>query len=352
MKKKTTMEQVGYGAVMALVGLLRLSMRAIVFVGQVLAMMVVPLAAAAVNRLAPKKPAPGNRVPVQQSAAPAKIQVPLAAATPPVERDFGPDTIIHTSKYEAADRIVGIRLDPPVGVINLRVYNKARIVKRDLIVNEPVLKALMKGSRHNFPEVEFDPIKGLDEIKDETVELAEKLINDLGNRTVKGKKPRKDDFPRATPAPAAAPAPAPAMAAPKETPKVEPVKEAPKAEPARAPAPTQPPVAAPKPSVDAKTVTPTIKTGYTYVGQLRQAGTQMQRPPGRAPYEVFEATLLLDNGAELALRGGELERELTAAGCQIGQKVAITPMGKLPVHLANGEEGKKNLYRVENLARK
>lgn len=348
MKKKTTMEQVGYGAVMALVGLLRLSMRAIVFVGQVLAMMVVPLAAAVVNRLAPKQPAPGNRVPVQQSAAPARIQVPLAAATPPVERDFGPDTIIHASKYEAADRIIGIRLDPPVGVINLRVYNKARIVKRDLIVNEPVLKALMKGSRHNFPEVEFDPIKGLDEIKDETVELAEKLINDLGNRTVKGKKPRKDDFPRATTAPAAAPA----MAAPKETPKVEPVKEAPKAEPARAPAPTQATVAVPKPSVDAKTVTPTIKTGYTYVGQLRRAGTQTQRPLNRAPYEVFEATLLLDNGAELALRGGELERELTAAGCQIGHKVAITPMGKLPVHLADGGEGKKNLYRVENLARK
>lgn len=344
------MEQVGYVAVMALVGLLKMSLRAIVLVGRVLAMMVVPLAGAVVNRLASKQPAPGNRVTVQQSAAPTKIQVPTAAATLPVERDFGPDTIIHTSKYEAADRIIGIRLDPPVGVINLRVYNKAGIVKRDLIVNEPVLKALMKGSRHNFPEVKFDPVEGLDEIKDETVELAEKLINDLGNRTVKGKKPHRDDFLRATTAPAAAPAPA--MMAPKESPKVEPVKESPKAEPARAPAPTQAPVAAPKPSVDARTVTPTIKTGYTYVGQLRRAGTQTQRPLNRPPYEVFEATLLLDNGAELALRGGELERELTAAGCQIGQKVAITPMGKLPVHLADGGEGKKNLYRVENLARR
>ena len=122
------MEQVGYVAVMALIGLLKMSLRAIVLVGRVLAMMVVPLAAAVVNRLASKQPAPGNRVPVQQSAAPAKIQVPTAAATLPVVRDFGPDTIIHTSKYEAADRIIGIRLDPPVGVINLRVYNKAGIV--------------------------------------------------------------------------------------------------------------------------------------------------------------------------------------------------------------------------------
>ncbi len=339
MKKKTKMEQVGYGAVMALFGLIKLSLLAFAFVGKVLAMMVVPLAAAAVSRLASKQPTQVSRVPVQQSAAPAKIQVQLAAETPPVERDTGPDTIIHTSQYEAADRIAGIRLDPPVGVINLRVYNKARLVKRDLIVNEPVLKALMKGRRHNFPDVKFDPIEGLDAIKDETVELAEKLINDLGNRSVKAMKPRKDDFPRAKPAAAPAPATAPA-------------KEAPKAEPARAPVQAQAPVAPPRPSVDAKTVTPTIKTGYTYVGQLRRAGTQIQRPPGRAPYEAFEATLLLDNGAELALRGGELERELTAAGCQIGQKVAITPMGKLPVHLADGGEGKKNLYRVENLARK
>lgn len=348
MKKKTKMEQVGYGAVMALFGLIKLSLLAFAFVGKVLAMMVVPPAAAAVSRLASKQPTQVNRGPGQQSAAPAKIQIQLAAETPPVERDTGPDTIIHTSQYEAADRIVGIRLDPPVGVINLRVYNRARLVKRDLIVNEPVLKALMKGSRHNFPDVKFDPIEGLDAIKDETVELAEKLINDLGNRSVKAKKPRKDDFPRAKPAAAPAPATAPA----KEAPKVEPAKEAPKAEPARAPVQAQAPVASPKPSVDAKTVTPTIKTGYTYVGQLRRAGTQIQRPLGRAPYEVFEATLLLDNGAELALRGGELERELTAAGCQIGQKVAITPMGKLPVHLADGGEGKKNLYRVENLARK
>lgn len=348
MKKKTTMEHLGYGAVMALVGLLKLAFRAFALVGKLLSKLVVPLAAAVVSRVASKQPAATTRTPVQQSLAPAKIQVQLAAATPPAERDTGPDTIAHASKYEAADRIVGIRLDPPVGVINLRVYNRARVVKRDLIVNEPVLKALMKGSRHNFPEVKFDPVEGLDAIKDETVELAEKLINDLGNRSVKARKPRKDDFPRATPAPAPSTAAAPA----KEAPRQEPVRETPKAEPTRVQVQAQAPAAPPKPSVDAKTVTPTIKTGFTYVGQLRRAGTQLQRPPGRPPYEVFEATLLLDNGAELALRGGELERELTAAGCQIGQKVAITPMGKLPVHLADGGEGKKNLYRVENLARK
>lgn len=344
MKKKTTMEHVGYGTVMALVGLLKLSLRGFALVGKLLAKLVVPLAAAVVSRIARKLPAP-TRTPVQQTSAPAKIQIQIAAAPPQAERDTGPDTIAHASKYEAADRIVGIRLDPPVGVINLRVYNRARVVKRDLIVNEPVLKALMKGSRHNFPEVKFDPVEGLEAIKDETVELAEKLINDLGNRSVKARKPRKDDFPRAQSAPATS---APA----KEAPKQDPVRETPKAEPARPQVQAQAQAAPPKPSVEAKTVTPTIKTGYTYVGQLRRAGTQLQRPPGRPPYEVFEATLLLDNGAELALRGGELERELTAAGCQIGQKVAITPMGKLPVHLADGGEGKKNLYRVENLARK
>ena len=95
-----------------------------------------------------------------------------------------------------------------------------------------------------------------------------------------------------------------------------------------------------------------VTTGFTYQGRLTKAGPQIQRPPNKRSFEVFEATIQLDNGAELALRGAELERELLAAGVQLGNRVAITPMGKVPVQLANGEEGKKNLYRVENLARK
>jgi hypothetical protein len=80
-----------------------------------------------------------------------------------------------------------------------------------------------------------------------------------------------------------------------------------------------------------------------------RAGFQTRTPKNRPSYEVFEASLQLDNGAELALRGAELERELTANGCAVGERVAITPMGKVPVTLANGSEGQKNLYRARRL---
>lgn len=80
-----------------------------------------------------------------------------------------------------------------------------------------------------------------------------------------------------------------------------------------------------------------------------RAGSKRMTPQNRDPYEVFEAVLLLDNGAELPLRGAELEREITTSGCKVGQRLAITPMGKVPVTLASGAEGSKNLYKVQGL---
>lgn len=93
---------------------------------------------------------------------------------------------------------------------------------------------------------------------------------------------------------------------------------------------------------------PTV--GITYVGKLTQAGAHRVTPKGRDAYEVFQATIEMDNGAVLPLRGSELERELESAGCRIGERVAITPMGKVPVALSSGGEGSKNLYKVDNLA--
>lgn len=98
-----------------------------------------------------------------------------------------------------------------------------------------------------------------------------------------------------------------------------------------------------------KTVVPTVTKGFTYVGELVRAGAQVVRPTNRTPYEIFEAALRLDNGAELPLRGAELERELVASGCEIGQRVAITPMGKVPVDLGGDKVGQKNLYRVARM---
>lgn len=329
------MKDLGYMLMQFAIGVLKFSGRALVLCGKMTAWLVLPLAAAALRRVtAPRKPRT------------AKVEVAAVNVTVPdmpeaLVQETGPVTIITTGEFEIADRIVSMRLDPPVGVINLRVYNNTGIVKRDLIISEPCLKAMMKGRRHTFPDAPYDPLVGLDAIKDETIELAEKLINDLGSQSVKATKPRKDDFVRAkAPAP---PAPAPA----KEGPRQEQAKPAPVQQLANQ-APPQHRADAPP----SRVVAPRVNTGYTYVGRLMKAGSQEVKPQGRQPYEVFEATLELDNGAELALRGAELERELTASGCQVGHRVAITPMGKVPVSLGNGGEGQKNLYRVQNMTAK
>lgn len=314
----------GYSLMVLLELAIRGAIRALVVTGKGAAMLAVPVAAAVARRWSAKR-RPSRARPQEV----ARIDLQLQAVEPEV--DTGPATAMVNSAFEVADRIISIRLDPPVGVINLRVYHAQAVVKRDLIVNEPCLRTLMKGRRHTLPDVPYDRVAGLEEIKDETIEAVEKLINDVGNRAVRANRPRKDDFVRSKPAPA--PAPATAEVAKEEH------------------APPAPAVQAP-PKSDLPTTTvvaPKVTTGLTYVGKLMKAGSETQRPKGRPPYEVFEATLLLDNGAELALRGGELERELSANGCSVGQRVAITPMGKVPVTLTNGGEGTKNLYRVRRM---
>lgn len=326
------MKTVGYGIGLALMALLRYTVRALVVTGKVAAMLTIPVAAWAMRGVTAKRRAP--RAKPQEVA---QIDVQLNAAAPVA--DTGPATVIITNDFEVADRIVSIRLDPPVGVINLRIYNELAVVKRDLIVSEPCLRTLMKGRRHTLPDVPYDRVAGLEQIKDETIEAVEKLINDLGNRPVRANRPRKDDFVRSKPQ--AQPAAAAAAAAPA------PAREAANVEQARAtPAVNAVPKADPPMT---SVVAPKVTTGFTYVGQLVKAGSQTMNPKGRASYEVFEATLQLDNGAELALRGAELERELSANGCNVGQRVAITPMGKVPVTLGNGSEGSKNLYRVARM---
>lgn len=318
------MKAFGHVIGLALIALIRYTLRALVLTGKVAAMVLMPLAAWAARRVTASRRAPRPR---PQEVVP--IDVQLHAAEPAA--DTGPATVIMNNDFEVADRIVSIRLEPPVGVINLRVYNQQSVVKRDLIVSEPCLRTLMKGRRHTLPDVPYDRVAGLDQIKDETIEAVEKLINDLGNNSVRANRPRKDDFVRTKPQPQSA-APAP------EAPKVEQAKAAPVV-------PAVPRADPPMTSV----VAPKVTTGFTYVGQLVKAGSQTMNPKGRASYEVFEATLQLDNGAELALRGAELERELSANGCSVGQRVAITPMGKVPVTLSSGGEGSKNLYRVARM---
>jgi len=258
----------------------------------------------------------------------------------------GPTVMAQTADFEVADRIISIRLVPPVGVLNMRVYQESKVIKRDLIIHEPRLRAIMRGRRFTFPDAPFDPKADLEGIKDETVQLAEKLINDVGNARVKAHKPPKDEFKAKADSPKQVDSAVKAVKAPVvQAPPVPQVHVTPQA-PATAPRvnrqeqkPAANRVFAPQPTV-----------GITYVGKLTQAGAHQVTPKGRDPYEVFQATIEMDNGAVLPLRGAELERELESAGCRIGERVAITPMGKVPVALSSGGEGSKNLYKVENLA--
>ncbi|TWO71481.1 hypothetical protein FN976_11240 [Caenimonas sedimenti] len=313
-------------------GAVKLMWAGLMVVGKFCAWIITPLVRVALQSLSERV----QRRRVRREAAVATVRVAVPELPEVLVQSEAPETIIRADTWEIADRIASIGLDPPVGSIHLRVYVAARVVKRDLIISEPCLKALMKGRRHTLPDAPYDPVAGLDGVKDETIELAERLINELGNRAVKARKPPKDEATRAR-----LPGPAPTVQQNQKAP--EPL------------APALPPIQAPQQAPQAPTaqrvVAPRVTTGFTYVGKLVRASPQKVEPKGKAPYEIFEARLQLDNGAELALRGAELERELLSNGCQVGDKVAITPMGKVPVSLANGGEGEKNLYRVKAMGR-
>lgn len=240
------------------------------------------------------------------------------------------------SEFKAADRILTIRLDPSVAVLYLRVHNDERLVERELIVTEPRLKALLQGRRHTFAAAKFDPSIGFDEIMEETVELAQTLINAKGNLKVKqtktsvNVKPTPQDQPKA----------------------VEQVSKKPVAKTDNAPKPV---AAMPKPkssepaTQSARSYVPTPAVGVAFEGDLVAAGSRRMNPKGRPSYEVFEAKVHVGNGVDVPLRGAELERELERLGIQLGERVSITPMGKVPVSLGEGKEGTKNVYRVARL---
>lgn len=255
--------------------------------------------------------------------------------------------------FEPADRIIVLRLAPAVAVINLRVFAKRGLVKRDIIVTEPLLQKLMGGRKHNLPDAVFDPEIGFKAIKEESVALAQALINTTGQTSVKSSAQTKQK--------AADPIVAkPPLARKPEQPvrpKVEKAPVQPVAVPTPAPAVVKAPVAAYVPPValpqprQAPTYVPKAAGAVTYEGVLVHAGSELQYPRGRSPYEVFEAKIRLHNGMDVPVRGAELERELDRCGVKIGDQVAITPMGKVPVTLADGSEQKKNLYRVVRLSK-
>ncbi|MFC6281197.1 hypothetical protein [Polaromonas aquatica] len=278
----------------------------------------------------------------KRKADPRQLGINAAAnANVPVHREFVATTILETAprgeEFIPADRIVSIRLDPPVAVLNLRVYYKQKLIKREMIVTEQRLRTLMQGRHHSLGEVAFDPIKGLEMIKDETVQMAQDLINSTGNirvskaKVIPAERSEKPVQPKQE-----------KIVAKRQQSDPKPVVPKAVAVPKAQPAPEQP--AQPR-----NAYVPKPTKGVTFEGKLVQAGSRTFTPEGRAPYETFEALLKLDNGVDVPLRGAELERELQRFNVRIGERVAITPMGKVPVTLPSGDEGSKNVYRVARL---
>jgi len=292
-----------------------------------------------------------NSVPEYRSARMPVVSQRVLRKYKGLEAVSGKPQILQAADFEVADQIVAIRFDPPVGVVHMRVFSTRRVIKRDLIIHEPVLKGIMKGRRFNLPDAVYNPADGLELVKDETVALAENLINEVGNRNVRAiKPPKREAQPQAKPAPDKA-------EQPKDVIRSKP--EATRAPDAETPRPREIQVAKPSGLVlanqsntvapQARVFAPKLSMGLTYVGQLQRSQHRMIHPKGRDPYETYEATILMDNGAEMPMRGAELEREIEQAGCKVGDHVAITPMGKVPVTLVDGREGSKNLYKVERL---
>lgn len=302
------------------------------------------------------------------------------ATTAVVEEDAS--SYVQDADFVGADWTCGLPLQPAVGVIHLRGYTDQCIVKRDLIINEPRLRAIMKGRRFSLPDALYNPVEGTSSIKDESVELAEALINRIGAeaRTTAMRRGRPSNADQVAPqwapweeddeqaaAREAAAAEALALATAQASAKAQAQAQALATlqktmarDQVNAPVlPKQVEQAVTQRREErqkqaATTIASTANVfhaqamkGITYVGRIARSGMTKVAPRKGNPYEVFQVVLQLDNGAEMSFRGTEIEREMERLECQDGQRISITPMGQVPISLPGGGEGTKNLFRIE-----
>jgi hypothetical protein len=274
----------------------------------------------------------------EQSTQVANLQPTSHARSVELKRDFDATAFVAdnvaSGQYIPADLIKQINLDPPVANLHLSVYRARKTVSRVMIVTEPRLRGLLKNRRISFPDVPYDPSMGLKQTISDTVKLAQDTINAVGVKVkVDSAKAAKPVAPKVEPVVKQA-----AHEADKRLTAVETVKVAPK----------PPTIQMPEPLArEERKFVPRPTVGVTFEGVLAQAGPKTMRPANGNPYEIFEVRLELENGTDVPLRGAELERELSGMSIKLGERIAITPMGKVPVELGDGKQGSKNVYRVE-----
>lgn len=249
--------------------------------------------------------------------------------------ETGPATIIQAAPYEVADHIMTIRFDPDVLMIFLKVYWGAAKVTREIIVKEPELRGRIGGHRRlELPPVPYTRGASLREVAKATEAEASALISRLAAEKAASRSKKAKSGKPATSAETAPPAGNTAPTQP------QPVLAS---APPTANAPVDPAHIA---SSRGKVFAPKVVENTTYVGRVIEARSEQVRKPNQTPYEIYVVRLQLDSGALLPLRGAELQREMDRAGVRVGDRVAITPTGRVPVDLANGSTGAKNLYTV------
>lgn len=267
-----------------------------------------------------------SAAPVQPAAAPVVGAAPLGAV---VSRQAA--AVAGPRSYEPADRILLVTFGQGWSV-TVRVYQQRKTAERTLRCNDPQMAADL---RHTY----FTNVFPMDAVSLEAHSLeailrdcevsaplkAAELLKRLGD-------PQLQALPKG---PAQVVAQTPATAVPAE-PRVAPEMVQPES------APVPPAVAPARPTAKAAPAA----AGPRVEGSVVNAG----RKPSLHGGETFEVIIQTDGGEQTIKRGWQLQQLFDRLGVKVGDRIAITDLGRQPIEPAPGQEGGKkfkNTYDVQ-----
>lgn len=270
--------------------------------------------------------------PSQASALAQPASAPVASAAPPgavVSRQAA--AAAGPRSFEPADRILLVTFGQGWSV-TVRVYQQRKMAERTLRCNDPQMAADL---RHTY----FTNVFPMDAVslEDHSLEAilrdceasaplkAAELLKRLGD-------PQLQVLPKGQ---AHVVAPTPATAVPAE------LRVAPELVQTES-APVPPAVAPAKPPAKAAPAA----AGPRVEGSVVNAG----RKPSLHGGETFEVIIQTDGGEQTIKRGWQLQQLFDRLGVKVGDRIAITDLGRQPIEPAPGQEGGKkfkNTYDVQ-----
>lgn len=245
---------------------------------------------------------------VPEAQLPEILQVPPEAPVLPQDLPVGVSDRVKTASIHGPGGVL-------LGVLWVYTYPNQGTAKRLFKVLDRGLARALGRDRYFFPDVPFEPKRGVDAIMSGLRGEVAKLLDQ--RKPIRKERPAKAQ---------------PAMA-------VNPVAEPP-AQAVPAPARTAPD---PVRSIVAPTHRRQVM-GEVFAGRVTLAGlTNKQGKDG--PYKTFCLTIH-DGAKEIPLFGAELERQAVDLKIQAGDKVRVVFMGKQPVEIPGKPTSFKNLYQV------